>query len=134
MTQLIRRRLSAEEKGEIWQRWKKGESLAAISRALSRTPPPIGQLVCRAGGIAPALRRRRPDALTLADREDISRGIAAQKSIRAIARAIGRPPSTVSRELNRNGKKMLTEPFRLTKKPLLVPAGRSTASLSSMVD
>ena len=105
MTQLIRRRLSAEEKGEIWQRWKKGESLAAISRALSRTPPPIGQLVCRAGGIAPALRRRRPDALTLADRENISRGIAAQKSIRAIARAIGRPPSTVSRELNRNGKK-----------------------------
>src|ERR1700758_2871631 len=69
-------RLSAMQRVEVWRRWKAGESLHAIGRALGKNNVVIHLLLKRHGGIAPSLRRRSPSALTLAEREDISRGIA----------------------------------------------------------
>jgi IS30 family transposase len=88
---------------ELWARWKAGESMAEIARALSRTAPAIAFVVARAGGIARAPRRRSRRALTPSDRETITRGLAARWSVRAIARALHRAPSTISREIRRNG-------------------------------
>src|SRR6201982_2891639 len=82
-------RLSAMQRVEVWRRWKVGESLHAIGRALGKNNVVIHLLLKRHGGIAPPLRRRSPSALTLAEREDISRGIACGSSIRGIAP--GRP-------------------------------------------
>src|SRR6201984_2129518 len=78
-------RLSAMQRVEVWRRWKAGESLHAIGRALGKNNVVIHFLLKRHGGIAPPLRRRSPSALTLAEREDISRGIACGSSIRGIA-------------------------------------------------
>ena len=95
--------LSAEQKAAIWLRWKAGESLHEIGRAFNKDHGSIQFLLSRHGGIAPAVRRRSQRTLTLAEREDISRGIASGLSIREIARGLGRPASTVSREVTRHG-------------------------------
>src|SRR3954464_7607662 len=97
------RGFTAAEKTELWDRWKRGESLKAIGRAFGKQSSSIYFLVAPHGGIRPAERRRSRLALTLAEREVISRGIAAHQSSRSIAKLIGRSPSTVSRELGRNG-------------------------------
>ena len=86
-----RTRLSLAEKNEIWRRWKAGQSLHEIGRAYGRPHPTIRKLLLPRGGIAPIARRRSRLALTLAEREDISRGIASGSSIREIAR---RPESS----------------------------------------
>ncbi|MBC9035211.1 IS30 family transposase [Sphingomonas sp. JC676] len=92
------------QKVELWERWKQGQSISAISRALERrNKSGVRQIVALHGGIAPAPRRRAVRALRVEEREEISRGIAAGWSIRGIARALGRSPSTICREIERNG-------------------------------
>jgi IS30 family transposase len=93
---------SAKQKKELWSRWKAGESLSDIGRALGRHAASIHGVLSTRGGIAPVPRRRSRLALTALDREEISRGLATGLSIRAIARQLGRAPSTVSREIARN--------------------------------
>jgi len=95
--------LSAEQKADIWRRWKSGESLHEIGRAFGKDHGSIQFLLSQHGGIVPAVRRRSPRTLTLAEREDISRGIASGSSIREIARGLQRAASTVSREVARHG-------------------------------
>src|SRR5450830_753392 len=103
MWQGYRRGFTAAEKTELWDRWQRGESLKAIGRAFGKPSPSIYCQVAPHGGIRPAPRRRSRLALTLAEREEISRGIEAHQSGRSMARLLGRSPSTVSRELSRNG-------------------------------
>jgi IS30 family transposase len=103
MIQRKRWRLSLAEKIDIWRRWKCGQSQHEIGRACGRPHPTIRKILLPCGGIAPAARRRSRLALTLAEREDISRGIASDSSIREIARLLQRSASTVSREVARHG-------------------------------
>lgn len=103
MAQMGRPGLSASQKAELWQRWKSGQSLSDIGRALGKHAGSVHGVVSSNGGIIPVVRRRSRLALTLAEREEISRGIATGSSIRQIADGIGRPPSTVSREIERQG-------------------------------
>jgi IS30 family transposase len=103
MTAGKRTRLSASQRVEVWRRWKAGESLHAIGRALGKAHPVVHLLLKRHGGIAPLVRHRSRTALTLQEREDISRGIACGSSIRAIAKGLQRAVSTVSREVARHG-------------------------------
>ena len=97
------RGFTAAEKEELWDRWQRGELLKAIGRAFGKPSSSIYNQVAPYGGICPAPRRRSRLALTLAEREEISRGIAAHQSARSMARLLGRWASTVSRELGRNG-------------------------------
>ena len=92
-----------EQKSQMWDRWQKGDSLHDIGRLFDRGHGSIAGILSRAGGIRPRQRTRSSLSLTLAEREDISRGISAGLSMRAIAAQMGRSPSTVSREINRNG-------------------------------
>ncbi len=103
MMRARRWKLSAPQRAEMWSRWKAGESLNAIGRALGKDHVVIQLLLARHGGIAPAARRRSPITLTLAEREDISRGIASGHSLRAIAQHLQRAVSTVTREVARHG-------------------------------
>src|SRR5271156_6210089 len=104
MTQGKRAEVSAAQRTDIWQRWKVGQSLHEIGRAYGRTPSSIHLLLSHHGGIVPAVRRRSPQALTLTEREDISRGIASGSSMREIALSLSRAASTVSREVARRPK------------------------------
>ena len=101
--QTYRRGFTAAEKTELWDRWQRGESLKAIGRAFGKPSSSIYCQVAPHGGIRPPARRRSRLALTVSEREEISRGIAAHQSARSMARLLGRSPSTVSRELSRNG-------------------------------
>ena len=103
MKQRTRIYYSDKQKALMWDRWEKGESLHAIARLFDRHHPSIAGILSRTGGIRPPKRIRSSLALTLSEREDISRGIATHLSIRAIAAQLRRSPSTVSREINRNG-------------------------------
>jgi len=103
MARLGRPGLSASQKSELWQRWKAGESLSDIGRALGKHAASIFGVVVSKGGIVPPIRRRAPLVLQLEEREEISRGIAANRSIRNIAASMGRAPSSVSREIARHG-------------------------------
>ena len=94
---------TSEQKSEIWDRWQRGESMSSIGRGFDRDSSSIYPLLSRTGGIRPPDRKRSSLALTLVEREIISRGVAGHHSIRAIARGLRRPASTVSREVNRNG-------------------------------
>jgi IS30 family transposase len=91
------------DKSLMWDRWQKGESLHAIARLFDRSHGSIAGVLARTGGIRPPQRRRSRQALTLTEREEISRGVVAGQSLRSIAMSIGRASSTVSREINRNG-------------------------------
>ncbi len=95
--------LSAEQKSDVWRRWKAGQTLHEIGRAFGKEHSSIRCLVSRHGGIAPAARRRSLLALTLREREEISRGLASGSSIREIAKCLDRTVSTVSREVARHG-------------------------------
>src|SRR5215471_8111579 len=96
-------KLSSAQRADMWNRWKAGESLNAIGRALGKDKQVIHFLLARHGGIAPPVRRRSRRALTWAEREDISRGIASGCSMRGMAQRLCRAPSTVSREVARHG-------------------------------
>ena len=91
------------DKSLMWDRWQKGESLNAIARLFDRHHSAIQGILSRTGGIRPSERRRSRLALTIAEREEISRGVVAGHSIRSIAMSLGRAPTTVSREISRNG-------------------------------
>src|SRR4030088_1316023 len=103
MGRRFHRGFTAAEKAELWDRRKRGESLKAIGRAFGKPSSSIYFLVAPYGGIRPAQRRRSRLALTLAEREMICRGGTAHQATRAIAKVLGRSPSTVSREMSRNG-------------------------------
>lgn len=94
---------SDSQKALMWERWRKGDSLQKIAQLFDRNHSSIQQIFAVTGGIEPLRRRRSDRVLTLAEREEISRGLVAGQSIRAIAAALGRAPSTVSREITRNG-------------------------------
>jgi hypothetical protein len=94
---------SAVEKSKIWSRWKAGQSLHEIGRAFDKPHSSIRCLLLPRGGIPPAARHRSRLALTFAEREDISRGIASGSTIREIARRLDRAASTLSREISRIG-------------------------------
>ena len=91
------------DKSAMWDRWQKGESLNAIARHFGCGHSSIQRVFGRTGGIRPPQRRRSRRALTLSEREEISRGVVAGQSLRSIAASLGRAPSTISREVSRNG-------------------------------
>jgi transposase, IS30 family len=95
--------LSAAEQDEVWARWRQGESLRLIARRLGRRGPSVRAFVLQTGGVQRHPPCRAPRCLSVAEREEISRGVAAGESCRQIAARLGRAPSTVSRELGRNG-------------------------------
>ena len=95
--------LSAAEQDEVWARWRQGESLRLIARRLGKRGPSVRAFVLQTGGVQRHPPRRAQRCLSMAEREEISRGVAAGKSCRQIAARLGRAPSTVSRELARNG-------------------------------
>ncbi len=101
--QSSRRGFTLAELAEVWNRRERGESSKVIARLLGRESSSVYAVLSRHGGIRPRARRRAPQALTLVEREEISRGLAVRRSIRTITRSLGRNPSTVSREISRNG-------------------------------
>ena len=103
MTGLDRQGLSRDEQQELWQRWKAGRNMSQIGQLLGKTPWSIQSVVIRQGGVTPAPRSRAARTLALSEREEISRGLAAQLSFRQIAKGLARPVSTVSREVARHG-------------------------------
>ncbi|MHA3016396.1 IS30 family transposase [Cupriavidus necator] len=91
------------QKALMWERWRKGDTLAQIARLFDRYHSSIQGILAKTGGIQPAQRHRSRLALTLAEREEISRAVVAGHSIRSVAARLGRAPSTISREVRRNG-------------------------------
>jgi IS30 family transposase len=87
---------------EVWRRRKLGEAFSEIGRAIGAAKQSVHNVVVARGGVAPTPQRRRPGSLELSEREEISRGLAAGKTLRRIAGELGRAPSTISREINRN--------------------------------
>ena len=100
-----RRRIyySSEQRAEIWDRWQRGESMRSIGRLFDRQSSSVFSVISPTGGIRPADRKRGKKALSLGEREEISRGLSVKHSLRAIAQNLGRAPSTISREVRRNG-------------------------------
>ena len=103
MAYRTRIKYTAAQKAEMWDRWQRGESMTSIGRVFDRPSSSIYNHLSSSGGIRPPSQRRSQLALTLSEREEISRGIASHLSLRTIATQLGRSPSTVSREINRNG-------------------------------
>jgi len=97
------RRLSPADEDEIWARLRAGHAAKPTARALGWSTSGVRGYLERCGGIRPAARRRSPGRLRLAEREEISRGLAAGLSLRVIAVGLGRAPSTVAREVAANG-------------------------------
>jgi DNA-binding CsgD family transcriptional regulator len=95
--------LSVQEQEELWRRWRQGESLRLIARQMGKRGPSVRAFVLQTGGVQQHLPRRGLRCLSMAEREEISRGVAAGEPCRQIAARLGRAPSTVSRELTRNG-------------------------------
>jgi IS30 family transposase len=100
-----RRRIfySAAQRAEIWDRWQRGESMSSIGRCFDRESSSIFSVLSPSGGIRPAGRKRSARALSLVEREEISRGLILGHSLRGIAARLDRAPSTISREIGRNG-------------------------------
>jgi IS30 family transposase len=94
---------SESQKALMWERWRKGDSLQQIAQLFDRNHSSVQGILVQTGGIRPPQRKRASSSLTLAEREEISREIAAGRSIRSIAEFLERAPSTISRELQRNG-------------------------------
>src|ERR1700745_1677442 len=111
MERRFHRGFTAAEKTELWDRWKRGESLKAIGRAFGKESSSIYFLVAPHGGIRPAERRRSRLALTLAEREVICRGVTVHQSARSIAKLLGRSPSVVT-ALTKQEKKLPKELYK----------------------
>lgn len=91
------------QKALMWERWKQGATLHEIGKLFDRPHTSIQRIIAETGGFRPAQRSRGSKALTLAEREEISRALVRSESMRSIARRLGRAPSTISREIQRNG-------------------------------
>jgi len=98
-----RTNLSPKQLTDMWDRWQSGESMSAIGRSFDRESSSVFSILSRTGGIRPLPRKRSSIALTLSEREEISRGLVAGNSLREIAAELNRSPSTISREIKRNG-------------------------------
>ena len=100
-----RRRIyySAAQRSEIWDRWQAGEPMSSIGRRFDRESSSVFSVISPTGGIRPPDRYRAKQALSLSEREEISRWLSMRCSLRSIARHLGRSPSTISREVQRNG-------------------------------
>jgi hypothetical protein len=100
-----RRRIyySTEQRAEIWERWPRGESMRSIGRVFDRQSSSVFPVISPTGGIRRPDRRRGRAALSLSEREEISRGLSTKQPLRAIARQLRRAPSTINREVRRNG-------------------------------
>jgi len=103
MPQRPRIHYTESQKALMWERWQKGESLQQIAQLFDRNHSSIQGILAATGGIRPAPRSRSRLALTLAEREEVSRAVVAGHSMRSIAAQLGRAPSTISREIRRNG-------------------------------
>jgi IS30 family transposase len=103
MKQRPRTYYSEAQKAMMWDRWRRGESIRAIAELFSRSHSSIQGILAQSGGIRPPQRVRSGRALSLSEREQISRGVVAGRSMRSIAASLGRAPWTVSREIRRNG-------------------------------
>jgi len=108
------------QKALMWERWKAGWTLHQIGHLFDRAHTSIQTILSRTGGIRPPERRRSLAALSLGEREEISRALVTGESVRAIAARLGRAPSTVSRELQRNGSR---DGYRAALRPA-APPGR----------
>jgi len=106
-----RRRIyySEKQKALMWERWQKGESLQHIAQLFDRNHSSVQRILAETGGIRPAQRHRSRLALTLAEREEISRALVAGDSIQSIARCLSRAPSTICREIKRTADRTATE-------------------------
>ena len=91
------------DKALMWDRWQKGDSLEKIAQLFDRSHGSVARILRQSGGIRPPKRIRSRRTLSLAEREEISRGIVCGRSLRSIAASLNRAPSTISREINRNG-------------------------------
>ncbi|WP_184335976.1 IS30 family transposase [Povalibacter uvarum] len=100
---MLRKRLSAEEQAQIWSLHAQGRSDRAIGQRIGRPEQTVRRCLERRGGFAPAARRRNEQTLSLAEREEISRGLCAHRPLRRIAAELGRAPSSISREIRRHG-------------------------------
>lgn len=94
---------TAAQKAMMWERWRQDWTLHQIAQLFNRAHTSVQGILARTGGIRPPTRRRSARALTLVEREEISRAVVKGQSIRSIAARLGRAPSTVSREIKRNG-------------------------------
>ncbi len=103
MKQRTRIYYTETQKAQMWDRWQRGESLNVIGQVFDRHSSSIFAVLSPTGGIRPPVKKRSALALSLCEREEISRGIVANVSLRGIATQLGRAPSTVSREVQRNG-------------------------------
>ena len=100
---MVRTALSPVEVDEVWRRWRSGQAVKVLAREMRRNPSTVRDLLKRTGGIRPVPRRRWELRLSLPEREEISRGLAAGESLRVIAAGLGRAPTTVSREVAGGG-------------------------------
>ena len=91
------------DKALMWDRWQKGESLQTIAQLFGRNHSAVSNILSRTGGIRPPDRTRSKSSLTLPEREEISRGVVTGNTLRSIAATLNRSPSTISREISRNG-------------------------------
>lgn len=94
---------SASELESVWSRWKRGESNLQIAEAMGFAPSTVWWQIRNRGGLAPQARRRAARALSLREREEISRGLATAEGVQSMARRLGRAASTISREIQRHG-------------------------------
>jgi len=103
MKQRTRIYYTESQKALMWDRWQQGDSVHQIAKLFDRFHSSVHRILSETGGIRPPPRHRSPRALSLAEREEISRGLAKGQSMRQMAEALGRAPSTISREIERNG-------------------------------
>ena len=94
---------STEQRADVWDRWQRGQSIRSIGRVFDLQSSSVFSVIAPTGGIRPPDRRRGRSALSLSEREEISRGLSTKQPLRAIARQLRRAPSTISREVRRNG-------------------------------
>lgn len=120
------------QKALMWDRWKAGDSLLKIAQLFDRNHSSIQRILAETGGIRPAARRRSRLSLTLVEREEISRALAVGQSIRQIALRLERAPSTVIREISRNGGRRSYRANELNKRHGIGLIARSCASLLSV--
>ena len=99
------------DKAVMWDRWQKGESLEKIAQLFDRTHSSVARILRQTGGIRPPKRVRSGRTLSLAEREEISRGVATGRSLRSIAALLNRAPSTISREINRKAADSIIAPL-----------------------